>query len=366
MSPPPAEGRVRVLGADDDSISRLILQGALQRWGYEATMAATGNEALQILTSPSPPSLVILDWMMPGADGPEVCRQIRRRDAELGGYTYVIMLTSRSHSDDIVGGLTAGADDYVVKPFQLLELEARLRAGVRILDLEKRLRAERAEYQRQARHDVLTGIFNRRAVLEGLEREIERARRDRRCVALFMLDLDRFKSVNDTYGHAVGDEVLVESSHRLEQGVRPYDVVGRMGGEEFLVVLTCRNIDEAADLGERVRSALCTTPFATTVGPLTVTASVGVATTDTEGYSLPALLRTVDLALYRAKNSGRNRVVVQRSPCEVCPANVENTAIGPPAGQDRGAHEAGVVRNSNGATDRSRDDSAWRRRSDRT
>jgi two-component system, cell cycle response regulator len=304
-------GQMRVLAADDDSISRLLLGRALSQWGYDATMVADGNQALAILESEAAPSLVILDWMMPGMDGPEICQRIRARDAKLGGYTYVVMLTSRSASTNIVEGLTAGADEYIVKPFQLPELEARLRVGKRIIFLEAKLRAERAEYQRQAQHDTLTGIFNRRAVLEGLERELQRSRREQRCVALVMFDLDLFKSVNDTYGHLVGDEVLVETCQRLSRATRAYDVLGRMGGEEFLAILTCRNLAEASELSERLHLSISARPFATTAGPLAVTTSVGVATSDTEGYVAAALLFAADQALYQAKNNGRNRVVVK-------------------------------------------------------
>lgn len=302
---------MRVLAADDDSTSRLLLSRALSKWGYDAVMAHEGREALGILESDNPPSLVILDWIMPGMDGPEICRWIRAHDAEAESYTYLIMLTSRSDSADIVVGLTAGADDYIVKPFQLAELEARLRVGRRILTLETKLRAERAEYQRQAQHDALTGLLSRRAVLEGLERELQRGEREQRCVALIMFDLDRFKAINDHRGHPVGDQVLIESSQRFGRALRPYDVIGRLGGEEFLVVLTCRNVAEAAQLAGRLRSVIDATPFATTAGPLAVTTSVGVATSDSDGYSSTALLAAVDRALYQAKNRGRNCVVVR-------------------------------------------------------
>jgi two-component system cell cycle response regulator len=305
---------MKVLIADDDPGSRLLLSHALTRWGYDVTTAEDGAQALAILQGNNRPSLVILDWMMPGADGPEICRQLRAREAETEAYTYVIMLTSRSQQSDVVDGLTAGADDYVVKPFQLPELEARLRVGRRILTLESKLRAERSEYQQRAMHDALTGIWNRQTVLESLDREIERSRREQRCLAVLMFDLDHFKAINDNHGHPVGDEVLVEASRRLRATMRIYDVIGRLGGEEFLVVLTCRNPAEATDLAERLRLKIAELPFATRAGALAVTVSVGVATSETEGYSAPSLLIRADQALYSAKRAGRNQVETHRDP----------------------------------------------------
>ena len=304
---------MKVLIADDDPGSRLLLSRALARWGYEVITADDGSQALAILQASDRPSLVILDWMMPGVEGPEICRQLRARSDEAEAYTYVIMLTTRSEQNDVVDGLTAGADDYVVKPFGLPELEARLRVGRRILALESKLRAERSEYQQRAMHDALTGLWNRRTVLESLDREIERSRREQSCVAVVMFDLDRFKVINDSHGHPVGDEVLVEASHRLRAAMRIYDVIGRLGGEEFLAVLTCRDTAEATALGERLRLKIAEIPFATAAGPLAITVSVGVATSEFEGYSAQTLLVSVDQALYRAKHGGRNRVETRRS-----------------------------------------------------
>jgi two-component system cell cycle response regulator len=304
---------MKVLIADDDPGSRLLLSHAVGQWGFDAITVEDGDKALAALQTSEAPALVILDWMMPGIDGPEICRQLRAGSGDSGAYTYILMLTSRSDKDDVVDGLTAGADDYVVKPVRLPELKARLRVGRRILDLESKLRAERSLYQQRAMHDQLTGLWNRSTVLEGLDKELDRARRERRCVAVIMFDLDRFKAINDGHGHPVGDEVLVEASRRLSAELRTYDLLGRMGGEEFLAVPTCRNTAEAADLAERLRRAIAEPPFATSAGPLSVTVSIGVATSETEGHSAPALLVAADRALYRAKHAGRNRVEVKRT-----------------------------------------------------
>jgi two-component system cell cycle response regulator len=304
---------MKVLIADDDPGSRLLLSHAVAQWGFEAITVDDGEKALAALQADEAPALVILDWMMPGIDGPEICRQLRARNDDSGAYTYILMLTSRSDKDDVVDGLTAGADDYVVKPVRLPELKARLRVGRRILDLESKLRAERSLYQQRAMHDPLTGIWNRRTVLEGLDKELDRARRERRCVTVVMFDLDGFKAINDSHGHPVGDEVLVETGRRWSAGLRSYDLLGRMGGEEFLAVPTCRNTAEAADLAERLRLIIADSPFDTSAGPLSVTVSIGVATSETEGHSAAALLIAADRALYRAKHAGRNRVEVKRT-----------------------------------------------------
>jgi two-component system cell cycle response regulator len=298
---------LRVLVADDDASSRLVLARSLTRWGYEVTEAIDGNEALAILQAADAPQLAIIDWMMPGTDGPDICRQVRRAQ-NASGYTYIIMLTSRSENRDVVDGLAAGADDYVVKPFQLAELEARVRAGRRIIELESRLRAERAEFQHRAQHDALTGLWNRSAMMEEIERELDRSKRERRCVALIMLDLDHFKNVNDTHGHPVGDEVLIETGRRLKASLRSYDAVARMGGEEFVALVTCRDLGEARELADRVRASIGSGQFTTSAGALIVTVSAGVASTEGRGYRGEALVLAADRALYRAKHHGRNRV----------------------------------------------------------
>ncbi|HEY0712105.1 MAG TPA: diguanylate cyclase [Polyangia bacterium] len=311
----PLHPSLRVLIADDDASSRLVLARSLARWGYDVQEAVDGNEALAILQTPEAPQLAIIDWMMPGTDGPDICRRVR--ESQNGsGYTYIIMLTSRRENRDVVDGFGAGADDYVVKPFQLAELEARVRVGRRIIELESRLRAERAEFQHRAQHDALTGIWNRHAMMEEIERELSRSKRERRCVALLMLDLDHFKNVNDTHGHAVGDEVLIETGRRLRGSLRGYDAVGRMGGEEFVALVTCRDVGEARELADRVRNSISAPPFATTAGALSITLSAGVATTDARGYHREALLLAADRALYRAKHNGRNRVEIDEVEAE--------------------------------------------------
>jgi len=300
----------KVLIAEDDLTSREILRRTLRKAGYDVIAVEDGEAAWRVLDGPDSPALAILDWVMPGLDGPEICRRVRTRFAADRGYVYLLLLTGKDKTADVVEGLAAGADDYVTKPFSPAELDARLRVGRRILDLEAKLRSERAAYEHQARHDALTGLWARRVVIDHLERELSRGKRLEGCVAVILADIDHFKRVNDTYGHLVGDEVLVQVAQRLKGSLRMYDGLGRYGGEEFLVVAECRSEEDAVLVAERLRSALEETPVATASGPLVVTASVGVATSLSHGWNGRDLLSAADTALYDAKHAGRNRVVL--------------------------------------------------------
>jgi diguanylate cyclase (GGDEF)-like protein len=261
----------------------------------------------RILSEPDAPRLAIVDWMMPGLDGAEVCRRVRARGVE--PYTYLLLLTSRSEKQDIVGGLDAGADDYIIKPFDPPELRMRLRAGERILDLQQQLIEAREQLRDRAMNDSLTGIWNRGAVLESLHRELVRAQRERGHVGLVMVDVDRFKSINDAFGHAAGDAVLCEVTSRIKRSLRPYDSIGRMGGEEFLIIVPGCNALNAFSQAERFRNVIAREPVATPDGSIAVTVSMGVAVAEHgELVSPESLMRSADLALYRAKRAGRNRV----------------------------------------------------------
>jgi two-component system, cell cycle response regulator len=298
---------MRVLVVDDEPVARQALTVVLRRWGYEVIAAEDGQIAWNILEAPDAPQMVLMDWMMPGLDGVEVCQRIRSISKKDTGYCYVILLTGRDSKTDVVDGLAAGADDYVTKPFEMKELEARLRVGRRIIDLEVKLRSERAASDYRALHDVLTGIWNRRALIDHLNRELDRCSRQGACVGLIIADLDHFKRINDTYGHIVGDEVLIEFAKRLKNGVRGYDGIGRYGGEEFMAVINCNELCEAEDLSERLRVKVAQTPFETSAGPIKVTASFGVASTFGCGYTPRILVETADRAMYESKAKGRNR-----------------------------------------------------------
>jgi diguanylate cyclase (GGDEF)-like protein len=291
---------LKVLIADDDPLSLLYLQDALQDWGYEVVTATDGQCACEILRQPDAPMLAVIDWMMPGMDGIDVCRHVRETIRDR--YIYLLMLTARSETEFVVEAMNAGADDFVGKPFNVEELQVRIRAGRRISELEQQLRLK-------ATHDALTGIYNRGAVLETLEKELVRHGRDARPVSIIFADLDHFKRINDEYGHLAGDAVLREVSRRVGAVLRPYDSFGRYGGEELLIVLPSCGRDGALEVAERVRAVVAALPVDTDFGAIACSLSIGVAVAS-EGVAIPSqkLIHLADDALYRAKQGGRNRV----------------------------------------------------------
>jgi two-component system cell cycle response regulator len=298
---------MKVLVAEDDAISRTLLSHTLLRAGYQAIPVANGQEALEELRKEDPPRLALLDWVMPLKDGVEVCREIRRHHDST--YTYLILVSSRESKEDIVAGLEAGADDYITKPCNNDELKARLRTGLRILQLEDRLVEARESMRFQATHDVLTTLWNRGAIMELLSMELGRSRREASCTAVMMCDIDHFKSINDRFGHAAGDDVLREVSKRFQNAVRSYDMVGRYGGEEFLIVLNRCNPDSAVSRAENLRQAIGGKPIAAGSESLQVTISMGVALSpDYRTGSVEGIVHAADVALYAAKESGRNCV----------------------------------------------------------
>ncbi len=253
--------------------------------------------------------MALLDWMMPGQNGVDVCRSLRKQRPE--PYTYILLLTAKDAKDSVVEGLESGADDYLTKPFNPQELKARIRVGLRLLDLEDNLVQAREVMRHKATHDTLTGVWNRGAIMETLEKEISRSRREGLSLGILIADLDHFKSVNDTYGHPAGDSVLREVSKRMQSDTRPYDAVGRYGGEEFLILLP--GCDGRATLGkaERMREAISREPITTHAGDLKITMSAGgLATADWPHETPGQILQMVDSALYRAKKEGRNRVIM--------------------------------------------------------
>lgn len=205
---------MRVLIADDSIVSRHLLDATLRKWGYEVVVACDGVEAWNILQSPDAPKLVILDWVMPGLTGPEVCRLVRQQaksgenSANKDSYTYILLLTSKSLKEDLIEGMESGADDYITKPFDQHELKVRLRAGTRIIDLERELIFAREELREQATKDFLMRIWNRSSILDILQRELIRGSREKRALGVVLADLDHFKAINDTFGHFAGDAVL--------------------------------------------------------------------------------------------------------------------------------------------------------------
>ena len=297
---------MRVLVADDEAITRRQLTVLLDHLGHETLEAHDGVEAWAAIHGPDAPPLIILDWMMPAPDGVEICRRLR--GAAKRPYQYVIMLTARDSTEDLVEGLEAGADDYLKKPFDLRELRARIRAGERMLALQDEMRAA-------AVTDELTGLLNRRGIFERLEHELQLVRRDGRHLSVLVADIDEFKAVNDAHGHAVGDEVLKEIGSRMRNQLRAYDDIGRHGGEEFAVVLPACEASDAVTVAERIRRAVCGAPVSTTAGDIAVTISIGVASAEADKpLDVVTLTSGADNALYVAKRSGRNAVEVAWSP----------------------------------------------------
>lgn len=298
-------GPVKVLVVDDEKIGRTLLERWTREWGYDVVLADSGEACLDLLHADSSIQLVVLDWLMPGISGTEVCAQVRKEFIDR--YVYLILLTGKSETEDAVAGLEAGADDYVKKPCNPKELQVRLNAGQRVVELERALTSARERLAHEAAHDGLTGSLNRRAIMEELTRELLRAARSREPVSVILADVDHFKRVNDTFGHGAGDEVLREVSRRIQRGLRNYDRAGRYGGEEFLVVLSGCAQEGAEAVAERIRQTVEREPIFCGREPLTVTVSLGVACSESDA-SVERLIRAADLALYRSKHGGRNRV----------------------------------------------------------
>jgi diguanylate cyclase (GGDEF)-like protein len=302
---------MKLLVADDDPVSRLLMQRTLQKEGYDVMLADNGRTSAEILSRSDGPRLALVDWMMPELDGLSLCREIRSNPRD-GFYVYIVLLTSRQDSADIVAGLNAGADDYITKPCHPAELRARLHTGRRILSLEDKLIHAREEMRFKATHDALTTLWNRAAILSLVRNELSRSFREGRPTSLLLCDIDHFKQVNDIHGHLAGDMVLEEVAKRLTASVRSYDAVGRYGGEEFLILLSECDEHGLAVRAEDVRRAIACTPIAIDSTRLSMTISIGALTCNGKDAFLPLehILAQADTALYQAKAAGRNRTII--------------------------------------------------------
>jgi len=317
---------LKILIADDEALSRRLLEKTLERAGYEVIAVENGKQALEQLYKLDGPRLALLDWVMPEFDGPAVCRAIRTRSEQ--AYVYMVLLTSKGSKEETVLGLESGADDYLTKPFNAEELRARLRVGERILLLEDRLVEAREHMRFRATHDQLTSLLNRGAVMDLLARELHRSSREQKSTVILLGDVDHFKRVNDSLGHVIGDEVLIEIANRLLASVRSYDFVGRYGGEEFIVVLNNCDPDFATSRAEEIRKSISSRPIQTAKGPLDLTMSFGMLLSGEWGKrSIEELLHDVDIALYEAKEAGRNCLRLAHPPAreELPPAPVPQT-----------------------------------------
>ena len=301
---------MKILVADDSEMTRMILQGRLSQWGYEIVSARDGYEAWNILQKNDRPSIILLDWMMPNMNGIELCKKIRHHIKE--PYIYIILLTAKKGKEDLIEAMEAGADDFISKPFDPHILRVRLRAGKRITILQNELIAAREELRIQATHDFLTQLYNRSALMNMMAREISRSRRDLSSIGIVMIDIDHFKSINDTYGHLAGDEILIKLAEQMRLCTRRYDTIGRYGGEEFIIILPQCGADEVHCVAERLRQAVCRQPCETKEGLINVSISLGAT------WIMPSevdcveedLIRIADQALYDAKRNGRNKTII--------------------------------------------------------
>lgn len=303
---------MRVLVADDDLTSRTVLAAMLAKEGHQVEAVVNGAEAWKILQQPDAPELIILDWVMPEMNGPDVARRVRSLKTEKP--PYILMLTARDQKADIVAGLEAGANDYVTKPFDGGELCARLGVGRRMIEMQTALLSSQQALAHQASHDSLTGLLNRRSILDKLQSEFARASRKGEEWGVGVCDLDHFKGVNDSHGHQTGDDVLRGFAAILIDNLRAYDSAGRIGGEEFLVIAPALAKTDSVSLFRRLCVKVATSKITTRSGLLSITVSIGVASA-MPGTTADDMLAAADAALYRAKAKGRNRVAYDDPSC---------------------------------------------------
>jgi two-component system cell cycle response regulator len=298
--------QIKVLVADDSAVSRKLVEHTLSEKQYSLVFAKSGRETVELFAEHHP-ALVIVDWMMPDLTGIEICQHIRSKSQ--ASYTYIVLLTGKTEKESVVEGLAAGADDYLTKPFHHEELIARVGVGLRIIELQRQIEAKNLLLKELALTDALTSLPNRRAIEDWATRQLSGAARYGFSFWVALADLDHFKSVNDTHGHDAGDTVLKAFSEILKSNSRQSDICGRIGGEEFLLVLTHATEENAKRVIDRIRADLEATKFNFDGNRLTVTASFGlVGFTGTRAPDFNRLVAQADAALYSAKRHGRNRL----------------------------------------------------------
>src|SRR5579864_2549201 len=295
-----------ILLAEDSALYRHMITGHLAEWGFDFICANDGRQAWDLLAKPDAPRLALLDWVLPGLDGVELCRRLRHRP-ETEPYTYTILLTAKSQKQEMLEAMDAGADDFLAKPFDPPELKARLLVGKRIVELQRKLVSANGALQYAATHDFLTQLWNRGAIIAFLQREVARSLRESIALGVILVDVDHFKKVNDELGHETGDYVLREIAKRLTANVREYDGVGRYGGEEFLLVMPGCDLATTVRRANVIRELISSASIETPLKAPRVTVSMGVAVVEPSTNS-ESLLRRADEALYQAKRNGRNRV----------------------------------------------------------
>ncbi|AFM24488.1 GGDEF domain-containing response regulator [Desulfomonile tiedjei] len=301
---------MRILIAEDNRFFRRLLEANLKQWGHEVVSCEDGAEAWEILQKSDCPHLAILDWEMPRMLGIEVCKAVREQKNQ--PYIYLILLTAKTQKDDLVVGLDSGADDYLTKPFEPVELQVRLRAATRIIQLQEDLVSALRAAEVRAKEDSLTGLWNHSAIVEMLKREIERSFRQQRSLGIIMCDIDHFKRINDTFGHLEGDRSLKRVAEIIRTNLRQYDSVGRYGGEEFLVILPDCNAIQTVTLAERLREMVSCDVRLVMHDDVHLTVSFGATSIEAgSNINWEAAIRIADEALYEAKRNGRNRVVLR-------------------------------------------------------
>ncbi|HXH50009.1 MAG TPA: diguanylate cyclase [Terriglobia bacterium] len=296
---------MKVLVADDEPVNRRLLEILLNKWGYEVSVAADGEEAWRHLQSSTYPRIAILDWMMPGMDGVEVCRKIR--EDKNRPPVYVLLLTAKQATEDENGRYESVADDYLPKPYSAHELKARLRSARRILGLEDQLKEANDAIQIETTRDTLTGLWNRSSILEILHREIHRAGRHNSPLTVLMIDIDHLRQINHEHGHLAGDAVMREAARRMSDSVRVYDSVGRYSGGQFVIVSPDCDHSGAMSQAQRILSKISQEKFQTFRGDFAVTISVGIAV-GCNNYQADELISAADTALAAAKVAGPNRI----------------------------------------------------------
>ncbi len=299
-----------ILLVEDNPISRKMLEKILVKEGFKVTLAENGKEALALFRKCFFP-IVLTDWLMPEMEGPELCKALRNEKPN--GYVYIVLLTAKDSKDDIISGLESGADDYLIKPADRAELIARLKNGLRILDLEKSLKEANEEIRTLSITDPLTGIYNRGYLDERLPQEIKRSIRYKRSLSLILCDIDHFKAVNDNFGHVAGDTILKGFVDCITASIRDQiDWSARYGGEEFLIVLPETDFLGARHLAERLRGAVSDMRYTVGDKEVRITSSFGVSGFSPDmllkNLSVDGMLNHVDKYLYKAKDGGRNRV----------------------------------------------------------
>jgi diguanylate cyclase (GGDEF)-like protein len=297
--------RPRVLVVDD-SPENVRLVGRILKPMADVNFALGGVDGLDRAREQRP-DLILLDIDMPDMNGYDVIRALKASEETSG--MPVIFLTALSEREQEAEGLDLGANDYVAKPFNAAVVTARVRNQIRLLDYARRLQELNAELARHATTDSLTGLPNRRAFIEVAEREMVRIRRFGDLATVLMLDIDHFKHVNDTYGHDVGDAVLVEAGRRMEAAIRKTDMLARLGGEEFALLMPKTDMGGAQVVAARLLDHLRGKPIPTPTGEITVTATLGVTAIRADDETIMSALKRADIALYDGKAAGRNRIV---------------------------------------------------------